>query len=71
MNFLAHLHLAMSAQNSLLGNLLTDFVCGKPVGEYAPNVVAGIMMHRCVDVLADSLPRLLQRLISPRGTDHP
>lgn len=58
MNFLAHLHLAMLAQSSLLGNLLADFVRGNPAGEYAPNVVAGIMMHRRVDVLADSLPQV-------------
>ncbi|WP_261112959.1 ACP phosphodiesterase [Serratia entomophila] len=58
MNFLAHLHLAMLADSSLLGNLLADFVRGNPAGEYAPEVVAGIMMHRRVDVLTDSLPQV-------------
>ena len=58
MNFLAHLHLAQLAESSLLGNLLADFVRGNPAGEYDPEVVAGIMMHRRVDVLTDSLPQV-------------
>ncbi|MDW5500497.1 ACP phosphodiesterase [Pseudomonas lundensis] len=58
MNFLAHLHLASLAESSLLGNLLADFVRGNPAGEYDPAVVAGIMMHRRVDVLTDSLPQV-------------
>ncbi|OMQ25377.1 ACP phosphodiesterase [Serratia oryzae] len=55
MNFLAHLHLAQLAESSLLGNLLADFVRGNPAGDYDPEVVAGIMMHRRVDVLTDTL----------------
>lgn len=58
MNFLAHLHLAMLADSSLLGNLLADFVRGNPAADYQPDVVAGIMMHRRVDVLTDSLPQV-------------
>lgn len=58
MNFLAHLHLAMLANSSLLGNLLADFVRGNPAADYQPDVVAGIMMHRRVDVLTDSLPQV-------------
>jgi acyl carrier protein phosphodiesterase len=56
MNFLAHLHLATLADSSLLGNLLADFVRGNPQGEYSPEIVAGIMMHRRVDVMTDTLP---------------
>ncbi|CAI1007844.1 MULTISPECIES: ACP phosphodiesterase [Serratia] len=58
MNYLAHLHLASLAESSLLGNLLADFVRGNPAGEYDPAVVAGIMMHRRVDVLTDNLPQV-------------
>jgi len=58
MNFLAHLHLAQLAESSLLGNLLADFVRGNPAGDYDPEVVAGIMMHRRVDVLVDTLPEI-------------
>ncbi len=56
MNFLAHLHLATLANSSLLGNLLADFVRGNPQDEYAPEIVAGIMMHRRVDVMTDTQP---------------
>lgn len=58
MNYLAHLHLASLAESSLLGNLLADFVRGNPAGEYDPAVVAGIMMHRRVDVLTDNLTQV-------------
>jgi len=58
MNFLAHLHLASLAQSSLLGNLLADFVRGNPDDSFAPDVVAGIYMHRRVDVLTDGLPEV-------------
>ncbi|HEI8867370.1 ACP phosphodiesterase [Serratia sp. AKBS12] len=58
MNFLAHLHLAQLAESSLLGNLLADFVRGNPAADYAPEVVAGIMLHRRIDVLTDSLPQV-------------
>nr|WP_318382471.1 ACP phosphodiesterase [uncultured Enterobacter sp.] len=58
MNFLAHLHLAHLANSSLPGNLLADFVRGNPQGEYAPDVVDGIHMHRRIDVLTDNLPEV-------------
>lgn len=48
----------MLANSSLLGNLLADFVRGNPAADYQPDVVAGIMMHRRVDVLTDSLPQV-------------
>ncbi|WP_342321940.1 ACP phosphodiesterase [Kosakonia sp. BYX6] len=58
MNFLAHLHLAHLAQSSLPGNLLADFVRGNPENLYAPDVVAGIHMHRRIDVMTDNLPEV-------------
>lgn len=58
MNFLAHLHLAHLANSSLSGNLLADFVRGNPDGTYPDDVVAGIRMHRRVDVLTDALPEV-------------
>lgn len=60
MNFLAHLHLASLAQSSLLGNLLADFVRGNPDDSFAPDIVAGIYMHRRVDVLTDGLPEVAE-----------
>ena len=69
MNFLAHLHLATLADSSLLGNLLADFVRGNPQGEYSPEIVAGIMMHRRVDVMTDTLP-LVKEARGYFGTDY-
>ncbi|MDR9891041.1 ACP phosphodiesterase [Pseudenterobacter timonensis] len=60
MNFLAHLHLAHLADSSLPGNLLADFVRGNPAETYAPEVVAGILMHRRIDVMTDNLPEVLE-----------
>ncbi len=58
MNFLAHLHLAHLADSSLPGNLLADFVRGNPENLYPPDVVAGIHMHRRIDVMTDNLPEV-------------
>ncbi|MGK3115785.1 ACP phosphodiesterase [Candidatus Pantoea formicae] len=58
MNFLAHLHLAQLANSSLLGNLMADFVRGNVQSQWPETVVAGIAMHRRVDVLTDSLPEV-------------
>ncbi|WP_039056267.1 ACP phosphodiesterase [Enterobacter sp. Bisph1] len=55
MNFLAHLHLAHLADSSLSGNLLADFVRGNPEHLYPPEIVAGIHMHRRIDVMTDNL----------------
>ena len=60
MNFLAHLHLAHLARSSLSGNLLADFVRGNPEADYPADVVAGIFMHRRIDVLTDNLPEVTE-----------
>lgn len=58
MNFLAHLHLATLADSSLLGNLLADFVRGNVEAQWPQPVVAGIALHRRIDVLTDNLPEV-------------
>ncbi|GKX53968.1 acyl carrier protein phosphodiesterase [Leminorella grimontii] len=55
MNFLAHLHLASLAESSLLGNLMADFVRGRPDADYSPEIASGIMLHRRIDRLTDGL----------------
>ncbi len=56
MNFLAHLHLASLAHSSLQGNLMADFIRGNPDGLFPPDVVAGIRLHRRIDVMTDIHP---------------
>lgn len=56
MNFLAHLHLAEPTPESRLGNLLGDFVKGRPDDRFSPAIWEGIMLHRRVDVFTDRHP---------------
>ncbi|OCG12225.1 hypothetical protein A9G24_08875 [Gilliamella sp. App6-5] len=55
MNILAHLHLATLARSSLIGNTVADFVKGDPYLTYDPTIADGIMLHRKIDSLTDSL----------------
>ena len=54
MNYLAHLYLADDSDDSLIGNLLGDFVKGKPGKQYHADIVAGIIFHRKIDAYADA-----------------
>ncbi|KXF79757.1 acyl carrier protein phosphodiesterase [Enterovibrio coralii] len=55
MNFLAHLHIATECQSQPMGNLLADFVRGKPDGRFSEETVDGVYLHRHVDSYIDSL----------------
>lgn len=56
MNFLAHLHLARPTPVSRLGNLLGDFVRGRPDDRFSPGIWQGIMHHRHLDAFTDAHP---------------
>ena len=58
MNYLAHLYLADNTDDSLIGNLLGDFVKGRPGQQYSESIVAGILHHRKIDAYADAHPDL-------------
>ena len=69
MNLLAHLHLADETAESRLGNLLGDFVRGRPDDRYPEVIWEGIMLHRKVDAFTDRHPhwkRSRSRLTPPR-----
>ncbi len=68
MNYLAHLYLADPADDSLIGNLLGDFVKGRPGERYSDEIVAGILFHRKIDAFADAHPtmRISRGRIAPR-----
>ncbi len=60
MNYLAHLVLAGDDENLRLGAMLGDFVRGrKALGGYPEALVRGIMLHRHIDALTDSLPAVV------------
>ncbi|MCB1062990.1 MAG: DUF479 domain-containing protein [Verrucomicrobiae bacterium] len=67
MNFLAHLHLARPEPTSRLGNLLGDFVHGRPDDRFSPSIWRGIVHHRRLDVFTDAHPswRLSRSRLSP------
>jgi acyl carrier protein phosphodiesterase len=54
MNYLAHLYLAEEHSESLLGNLLGDFVKGAVGDAYSEEVRRGIELHRKVDRYTDA-----------------
>ena len=54
MNYLAHLFLSEGTPESLIGNLLGDFVKGTAVNLYSEEIRKGIDLHRKVDSYTDS-----------------
>jgi acyl carrier protein phosphodiesterase len=66
MNYLAHLFLAEPTPESLIGNLLGDFLKGVDKEQYSIAIRQGIELHRKVDAYTDSHPvvRESKQLIS-------
>ena len=67
MNYLAHMYLAGDSEESIVGNILGDFVKGRIGDEFPPGVAEGIRTHRKIDAFTDSHERVLlsKRLMSP------
>jgi acyl carrier protein phosphodiesterase len=60
LNDLAHLFLAEDHPASRIGNLLGDFVTGRPEAiQLPPEVVAGIIRHRAIDRYTDDHPAVI------------
>ena len=53
MNYLAHLFLAGTDPEMILGNFIADHVKGSDVLKYPENVRKGISMHRAIDTFTD------------------
>lgn len=61
LNYLAHLFLAEDHAASRIGNLLGDFVTGRPEKiNLPPEVVAGIIRHRAIDRFTDEHPAVIE-----------
>lgn len=54
MNFLAHALLSHATPQLLTGGMLGDFVKGAVQDQYAPEVRAGILLHRAIDRYTDA-----------------
>lgn len=59
MNHLAHALLAGDDPGLTLGGMLGDFVRGTPDPALPPAVIAGIRLHRAIDVYTDAHPQVL------------
>ncbi len=60
MNHLAHTLLAGDDEFLRLGGLMGDFVHGKPDAALPGGVIAGIRLHRAIDVYTDSHPVVVE-----------
>ena len=70
MNYLAHLYLAGDVPESIMGNLMGDFLKGVNVGAHPRAVRAGIRMHQLIDGFTDAHPvveRSKRRMPPPTG----
>ncbi len=56
MNYLAHMFLSENTPDSMLGNLMGDFVKGNVEGLFPKEIVDGIIRHRRIDQFTDSHP---------------
>ena len=67
MNYLAHIFLAGDSEESLLGNIMGDFVKGSIGDGFHPGIEEGIRTHRKVDVFTDSheIFKASKKLMSP------
>ncbi len=67
MNYLAHMYLAGDSEESIVGNMLGDFVKGRIGDEFPPGVAEGIRTHRKVDAFTDLHEMVVRskRLVSP------
>jgi acyl carrier protein phosphodiesterase len=53
MNYLAHAYLSFSDSETIVGNLISDFVKGKKKFDYPAGIQRGIMLHRAIDEFTD------------------
>ncbi|MFC5741452.1 ACP phosphodiesterase [Dyella tabacisoli] len=58
MNYLAHTLLAGDDELLQLGGLMGDFVHGQPDPALPPRLIAGIRLHRAIDMYTDSHPEV-------------
>ena len=56
MNFLGHLYFSNNNPELMYANLFGDFVKGKDLSMYSPQVQKGILLHRKIDDYIDNHP---------------
>lgn len=67
MNYLAHLFLAGTNPEFILGNFIADHVKGSDILKYSETVKKGISMHRAIDTYTDQHPVVKQSIARLRA----
>lgn len=57
MNYLAHLFLSGSDEQTMVGNFIGDYVKGNTWNKFPENIKRGILMHRLIDSFTDAHPK--------------
>ena len=57
MNYLAHLFLSGSEEQTMVGNFIGDHVKGRDWNRYPENISKGILIHRQIDTFTDAHPK--------------
>lgn len=70
MNYLAHLFLAGTNPEILVGNFIADHVKGSKKFDYSSKIQYGIGMHRSIDIYTDSHPVVHESIIRLRPHFH-
>ena len=67
MNYLAHAVLSFGDPAMLVGNMISDYVKGKQIEQYAPAIQRGIRLHRAIDTFTDDHPatKALKEIFRP------
>jgi len=68
MNFLAHLYLAATDKEIIIGNFIADTIKGNKYHHFSNGIKFGIKMHRAIDVFTDEHPifRESKRRLNPK-----
>ncbi len=61
-NYLAHLHLSDGTPESMLGNIIADFVKGPEADALPAIVMRGVRLHRAVDSYTDRHPVVMRSI---------
>jgi acyl carrier protein phosphodiesterase len=70
LNYLAHLFLAGTDHEMILGNFIADHVKGSEILKYSENIRKGISMHRAIDTYTDQHPVVRQSIARLRADYH-
>lgn len=68
MNFLAHIYLANSDKEIIIGNFIADTLKGNKIDHFSEGIQFGIKMHRAIDTFTDAHPifRQSKRRLDPK-----